>query len=161
MPTPLTRSFTLDELTFSQMAARQGIANVPNDIQIAALQRLCDNVLQPLRDGLGLPIVISSGFRCPALNRLVSGAADSQHLLGEAADIVCPAISADELFKRVLALDLPFDQLIYEGGKECVWVHVSFRQSMARHEILRATFPPAGGVAYAALTRDQASALQA
>jgi hypothetical protein len=161
MPTHLTRSFTLEELTFSQTAARQGIANVPDKGQIAALQGLCDKVLQPLRDALNAPVIVSSGFRCPALNRLVSGAAESQHLEGKAADIICPTMSADELFKYVLNLDLPFDQLIYEGGKECVWVHVSFQPLGGRHDILQATFPPAGGVLYAALTPQQALALQA
>lgn len=161
MPTPLSRNFTLEELTFSQTAARLGLANVPNATQIAALASLCANVLQPLRDALNAPVVVSSGFRCPALNRAVAGAPDSQHLDGKAADITCPAMSTDALFKRVLDLKLPFDQLIYEGGKECVWVHVSFDSLQLRGDILRATFPPAGGVLYAALNRDQALALQA
>jgi zinc D-Ala-D-Ala carboxypeptidase len=161
MPTPLSRNFTLEELTFSQTAARSGISNAPNATQIAALKSLCDNVLQPLRDALNTPIVISSGFRCPALNRAVDGAPDSQHLEGKAADITCPALSTDDLFKRVLDLNLPFDQLIYEGGRECVWVHVSFDSANLRGEIMRATFPSAGGVLYAGLTRGQALVLQA
>jgi zinc D-Ala-D-Ala carboxypeptidase len=161
MPTSLSRNFTLEELTFSQTAARMGIPNAPNADQIAALEALCDEVLQPLRDALNAPIVVSSGFRCPALNRAVDGAPDSQHLDGKAADITCPTMSTEDLFKRVLASGLSFDQLIYEGGRECVWVHVSFDTARTRGEILRATFPPAGGVLYAALTRDQAFALQA
>jgi zinc D-Ala-D-Ala carboxypeptidase len=129
--------------------------------EITALQALCVNVLQPLRDQLGLPVTISSGFRSPALNRAVGGAPDSQHLTGQAADLQCFSLTTAEFFKRVLALNLPFDQLIYEGGREATWVHVSYNTAGARGEILRATLPPSGGVEYAHLTRDQTSVLVA
>jgi zinc D-Ala-D-Ala carboxypeptidase len=161
VPTPLTRNFSLEEMTFSQTAARHGILNAPDEAKIASLRALCENVLQPLRDALNLPITVSSGFRCAALNRAVGGATHSQHMEGEAADIICPAMSTDALFKRMLELNLPFDQLIYEGGKESVWVHVSFRAADRRRVIMRATFPPEGGVQYATLTRGEALVLQA
>lgn len=161
MATPLCRSFTLEELTFSQTAARQGILNTPSSDQIAALAALCVNVLQPLRDAINLPIVVSSGFRCPALNRAVFGAAASQHMQGEAADIICPMTSTAALFKQVLELELPFDQLIYEGGIESVWVHVSFDRLRRRGSVLRASFPAGGGVSYVDLTREAALELQA
>ena len=116
MPTALTANFTLEELTFSQTAARLGIVNSPDAQQIDALKNLCVNVLQPLRDALGETITVSSGFRCPALNRAVSGASDSQHLLGQAADLQCFTLAPAEFFRRTVAQNLPFDQLIFEGG---------------------------------------------
>jgi zinc D-Ala-D-Ala carboxypeptidase len=161
MSTLLSSSFTLEELTFSQTAARIGILNVPDPQQVTALQALCTNVLQPLRDALGLPITVSSAFRSPALNRAVGGASDSQHLDGQAADLQCFSLSTAEFFRRALAAHLPFDQLIYEGGREATWVHISYDTARARGTILRATFPAAGGVLYTALTQAQASVLVA
>jgi hypothetical protein len=161
MATVLSTNFTLEELTFSQTAARMGILNVPEPQHVTALQALCINVLQPLRDALGLPISVSSAYRSPALNRAVGGAPDSQHLDGKAADLQCFSLSTAEFFKRTLALKLPFDQLIYEGGREATWVHVSFDTARTRGVILRATFPAAGGVEYAQLTQAQASVLVA
>ena len=161
MPTQLSANFTLEELTFSQTASRLGIVNVPEAPQIDALKNLCVQVLQPLRDALGEPITVSSGFRCPALNRAVYGAPDSQHVLGQAADLQCFTLTPAEFFRRTVAQNLPFDQLIFEGGPHAVWVHVSYNTAVCRGEILRATFPPAGGVTYAAMTRDQAASLVA
>ena len=161
MPTQLSTNFTLEELTFSQTASRLGIVNAPEAQQIDALKDLCVHVLQPLRDALGEPIVVSSGFRCPALNRAVYGAPDSQHVFGQAADLQCFAFTPAEFFRRTVALNLPFDQLIFEGGPQAVWVHVSYNAAGCRGQILRATFPPAGGVTYAALSREQAAALVA
>lgn len=161
MPTALSANFTLEELTFSQTAARLGIVNSPDAQQIDALKNLCVHVLQPLRDALGESITVSSGFRCPALNRALSGAHDSQHLLGQAADLQCFTLTPADFFRRTVAQNLPFDQLIFEGGPHAVWVHVSYNPTGCRGQILRATFPPAGGVAYATLTRDQAATLVA
>ena len=151
--TPLTKSFTLEELVFSQTAAREGIDNTPGPAQIRAMRQLCTNLLQPLRDELGVPIVISSGYRCARLNRVVGGSASSQHIEGRAADLVCFSMDTKKLFKRVLELKLPFDQLIYEGGRQSVWVHVSFDPQRDRRSIMTATFPEAGGVRYQKISR--------
>ena len=86
--TQLTPHFKLYEFTRSGVAADHDLSNCPNAAQTAALEALCQNVLEPLRHRFG-PIVISSGFRSPAVNRLIPGAAPaSQHTKGEAADIV-------------------------------------------------------------------------
>ncbi len=155
-PKHLTAHFTLAELTFSQTAARMHIDNTPNQIQITGLRALCVNVLEPLRTALELPIVVTSGYRSEPLNRLVGGAPSSQHMRGQAADILCPPLQIKRLFKATIELKLPFDQLIYEGGRQSQWVHVSYDQSGGRGEILAATFPAAGGVKYQRLTRADA-----
>ncbi len=156
----LSRNFTLTELTFSQTAARRNIANKPSARQVEALRALCINILQPVRDAIGKSLTVTSGYRSPALNAAVKGSKTSQHMAGQAADIVCFAIPTKDLFKQILQLGLPFDQIIYEGGKTSIWVHVSFRADGGnRGEILAASFPKIGGVKYRALTHAQAMEL--
>ena len=79
--------FTIRELTKSNTAVRKGINNTPNSTIINSLTELINNVLDPLREKWGAPIKVSSGYRCPALNRAIGGATNSQHMKGEAADI--------------------------------------------------------------------------
>jgi hypothetical protein len=151
--TKLTKSFTLEELIFSQTAAREGIDNTPGAAQVRAMRELCANILQPLRDSIELPLMVSSGYRCARLNRYVGGSVRSQHMEGRAADVICFGMDTKQLFKRVLELKLPFDQLIYEGGRESIWVHVSFDPVRNRRTIMKATFPEAGGVLYEKMSR--------
>jgi hypothetical protein len=121
----ITKNFSLREMIHSDIAAREGIENVPNEKQLAALTALCENVLQPLRDKLGVPVRVSSGFRCRALNshKEVRGAPNSQHLRGEAADIHAKGYTANELFHLILLSGIEFDQVIEEFGE---WVHISY-----------------------------------
>lgn len=85
----MTKNFTLKELTRSATAERNGIDNTPPPWQQERLKDLCRNILQPIRDRWGKAIYVTSGYRCPLLNKLVGGVKNSQHLDGEAADIVC------------------------------------------------------------------------
>ena len=158
MPTKISEHFSLEELTFSQTAARDGINNRPGAPEVVALRELCANILQPLRDAVGHPLTVTSGYRSPRLNRAVGGSQTSQHMEGRAADLVCFNMSAKKLFKSVLELNLPFDQLIYEGGKQSIWVHVSFDASKDRRTIMLASFPEGGGVKYEKISRKEALA---
>jgi hypothetical protein len=129
--------FTMTELTSSATAKRKGIDNTPDAKAKAALSALVANVLDPLREKYGKPIVVSSGYRCPKLNKAVGGVARSQHTKGEAADIRCVSDSRAEnkrLFDLIVASGLPFDQLIDEYGYD--WVHVSFKDGANRRQIL-------------------------
>ena len=119
--------FTLNELTASATAKRKGIDNTPDATVRANLTALVANILDPLREAYGKPIVVSSGYRSPKLNRAVGGAAKSQHVTGQAADIhTLSDTPADnkKLFDLIQSLKLPFDQLINEYNFN--WVHVSF-----------------------------------
>ena len=123
--------FTLQELTRSATASELNIANVPNPIAKAHLEHLVDTILDPLRERVGQPITVNSGYRCKKLNAAVGGEPNSQHLYGLAADICLkPEPCVENYHLGLLLFDMHnFDQLIFEG---CVphtllprWIHVS------------------------------------
>lgn len=139
----LSKNFALEEFTKSNTAKRLGIDNTPGPIEIANIGALVINVLQPLRDAMGFPIIITSGYRSQALNEQISNAAsDSQHTKGEAADIV--GQDKAKMFYYIKD-NLPFDQLIWEAGNsnEPQWIHVSYKAIGNRKQVLRYT-PGAG-----------------
>lgn len=155
----LSRHFTLEELTASATAQAERIDNQPTAAEVAALRALCTTVLDPLRDALGQPIKVTSGYRGPALNRRVKGAARSQHLTGEAADLQSPGRSVLSLFQLAIRLELPFDQIIYEVNGAAKWVHISHTTGANKGEILLGRFGPDGKVSYPRLTAAAALAL--
>lgn len=123
----LTPNFALSEFEFSDYAARNGLDNrVPNDLMwnVARVARW----LQLLRDRLAarlgvMPIVITSGYRGPKLNKAIGGSKTSAHCDALAADFHVPSMSIDSLFTfiREEMADAPFDQVIHEFGR---WIHV-------------------------------------
>ena len=127
--------FTLDELAHSNVARTKRIDNTPNEQQKKALVALVDNVIDPLRDLFGKPVLVSSGFRSNDLNRAVGGAATSQHRKGEAADIYTGTKEGNKKLFELIRDNLPFDQLIDE--KDFSWVHVSFKEIGNRKQILK------------------------
>ena len=132
----ISKNFSYREFEKSSTADHYGICNVIRTVEVRdAVRALTLNVLQPLRDELGLPVVISSGYRCPELNRIVDGAASSQHIKGEAADIHVnlpdgSRMSPVEVARRIVAKQLPFDQLILYP----TFVHVSHKLNGAQRK---------------------------
>jgi hypothetical protein len=121
----LSPHFSLDELTRSEYAARHGLDNEPDARVVRNLERLCAEILEPLRSSIiGKPIFVTSGYRAPGINAAVGGSAHSDHLAGFAADIVAPPLSVTDLVRAVrsLAPYVPLKQCIAEFGS---WVHVS------------------------------------
>lgn len=126
----LSKNFTLGELTRSSKANQYKIDNSPNPEEVLNLKRLATNVLQPIREAWGQPIVISSGFRCKKLNTIVKGASNSDHLYGAAADIHTRKNTKAEnkkLFDLIVNLSkrgtIVCRQIIDEYGYK--WIHVS------------------------------------
>jgi zinc D-Ala-D-Ala carboxypeptidase len=119
-----TKNFTLEELLESDIARRMNYTEQfdPPPHIIANLLALSEMVLQPLRDKLGVPITVTSGYRCERLNKRVKGARTSEHLSGQAADIKIHGYNSKEITNAIIELDLPFNQVIEEFG---IWVHVS------------------------------------
>lgn len=133
------RNFTYEEFFRSTTAAKLGIDNLPEDGYVlnevyVNIRKLVENVLQPLRDAIGAPIYINSGYRCTALNRAVGGALNSMHLTGRAADITC--FSNRTAAYELIHGDIDFDQLIiYPNYK---WLHVSYvSPEDNRHQVIR------------------------
>lgn len=130
--TKLSKNFSLEEMTHSVTASNHGIDNTPNAEARKCLKRLAVEILQPIRDEWGQPIVVSSGYRCTKLNTMIGGVKNSQHILGQAADIKA-ANPADNgklhaLIKRMIKQGkIKVGQLIWEYGtkKAPKWVHVS------------------------------------
>ena len=119
--------FTIKELTKSNEAKRNKINNVPTKQEEQNLIALVENILDPLREAYGKPIIVTSGYRCERLNKLVNGSKTSQHRTGQAADIRTVEDTIEEnkkLFELIQKLNLPFDQLINEYNYS--WVHVSY-----------------------------------
>jgi hypothetical protein len=79
--------------------------------------------LQPIRSALGVPLVITSGYRPPWLNKIIGGAKDSRHLYGCAADFKTPTMPQETAFRKIRALNLPIDQLILEDPPQG-WLHL-------------------------------------
>lgn len=128
--------FTMNELTYSATARQRGIRNVPNAEQEANLRKLVDNLLDPIRQRWGKPIFVTSGFRCPELNKAVGGVRNSEHLTGCAADITLNSKSDNErLFKMIRhQKDLQWRQLINEGKGR--WIHISYNESDNKKQVL-------------------------
>ena len=122
----LTEDFTINEFIKSDTAKVHHIDNRPSVEVVENLKMLCKNVLQPLRNHIKCPIVITSGYRSKALNEAVGGACNSQHLYGQAADIICPSKKLEDIFMWIKN-NLNFDQLLYEHSASAHWIHVSYR----------------------------------
>jgi zinc D-Ala-D-Ala carboxypeptidase len=127
----LTPHFTLEELTVSDIASRNGWDNTPNQAEIQNLTRLA-HLLEMVRDALGVPIIVNSAFRSKKVNDAIGSKDTSQHRLGCAADIRVPGMTPRDVCKLVIARGVPFDQLIqefYEEGKPGGWTHISVPNS--------------------------------
>lgn len=129
MATKLTTHFTLEELTRSATAQRLNMPNWPEADDLRRLQATAD-MLQRIRDTLGCAVIVTSGYRSPAVNKAVGGVTSSDHARGQAADILAPGYGTPYQVAKALAplvSVLGIGQLILEGIKGKQWVHVSTR----------------------------------
>lgn len=155
--TLLSPHFSLLEFTESATARKHGIVNEPTAEAVENLRRLCIHTLEPLREKLGLPMIITSGYRCNELNEIIVHAArKSQHLVGCAADFRVVQGSRELLIQAFRLIitepDIDFDQLIIYPS----FIHVSYvSRELNRHQITKAN----GQGMYCALSRAQALAI--
>lgn len=136
----ISKHISLIEATKSQTATRRKINNDPDPDTIARMIITAEAVFEPVREHFGVPIAISSFYRCDALNKAVGGSKTSQHVKGEAIDIdgqILGKVTNKEIFNFIKD-NLEFDQLIWEFGtlQEPAWVHVSYRSQGNRKQII-------------------------
>ena len=139
------KHFTLDELTRSDAARAHHLDNTPGEAARVALELLVARVLDPLREAWGGPLTVTSGYRCPELNRAVGGSETSAHTAGWAADLVPDSDDprgvqglVDFAVEWLAATGLPFDQLIDERSGGSRWLHIGARnlEGMQRRQMM-------------------------
>jgi hypothetical protein len=129
----LSPHFSLAELIASDTAARLGIDNTPPADVLETLKHTATG-LEAVRVLLGAPLHVSSGYRSPALNKLVGGQPSSQHTKGEAVDFTARQFGTPEqIVGRLVASGLTYDQVIVEFGR---WVHISFSNKQRRQALV-------------------------
>ena len=131
--------FTIQELSASATAERLAIDNTPPRAARRMLTILVEQLLDPIRRRYGAPIIVTSGYRCPALNTAVGGVANSHHIVGCAADITTGSIDDNRrLFALIINMKsthgLRFTQLIAEEGYR--WLHISYVPGMLRNQFV-------------------------
>jgi hypothetical protein len=138
----LTNNFTLSEMVKSDTALRHDMDNIPGETEIENLKRLCEQVLQPIREHFKTGVKVNSGFRHPEVNAKVGGSKTSDHCKGQAADIEIPGIPNVDLAKWIME-NLTYTQLILEfytpGVPDSGWVHVSYDPANLKKQNLTAT----------------------
>jgi len=141
----ISKHISYSEVIHSYTAKKYNINNHPNEEQLVRIIELAENIFEPLREGIGKPIYISSFFRSSDLNDKIKGARKSQHMAnnGAAMDIDADMYGGTtnvEIFKYIKD-NLEFDQLIAEhkGDSGPAWIHVSFNKGKNRKQILIAT----------------------
>ena len=133
----LSKNFTLEEFEKSSTAEGNHIPNkvIPGSLEYNNICDLVINLLQPLRDYIGKPIHINSGYRSKELNDLVKGVKNSQHLCnrGAAADIIVPGLTILDIGVALRESGLEWDQCVNEYQS---WLHISYRKERNRKESL-------------------------
>lgn len=135
-----TKNFSYDELIASATAKRLGIDNTPTHEEKEKLRQLAETILQPIRDAWRAPIVVNSGYRSEALNKAVGGVSNSQHRLGEAADIKVGGKERNKklfnfIYKLISQGKIKVGQLIDEYNYQ--WIHVSLpRKNKENNQII-------------------------
>ena len=127
-------NFTMSELIHSDIAIQNNINNMPDINALNNLLELTFYCLQPIRDLIKKPMIITSGFRSSKVNFFAGGTINSQHLYGQAADFVIKGMTPKEIVEIIRKSDIEYDQLINEYNK---WVHISFNKGSNRKQIFK------------------------
>lgn len=130
----MSLNFKISELIHSDTAVRANINNMPDINSLDYMLDLIVYCLQPIRDKIGKPMIITSGYRNSTVNYLVDGVDTSQHTKGQAVDFTVKDMTVKEVIEFIKKSGVEFDQLINEYNK---WVHISFVKGKNRKQILK------------------------
>lgn len=122
-------NFKISELIHSDTAARLKINNLPDINSLDNLLYLICECLQPIREYIKRPMIISSGYRCKALNTTVGGVKNSAHLYGRAADFVINGLTPADIIKSIIKSGVKYTQLIEEHSGSNHWVHIEYNRN--------------------------------
>ena len=153
----LSPHFTLNEMIESNTAKRNGIANMPSTVHINNLDALCKNVLESVRAHYKKPwnkswINVTSGYRCPALNKKIGGSRYSQHQKGEAADFRVNKQDIQKVWRWIVTeSNINFDQCIMEFAS---WIHISFRRNNNNRNKITVALKKDGKTIYTHYSKD-------
>lgn len=127
-------NFKISELIHSDLAIQNNINNMPDINALDNMLELIFYCLQPIRNLIKKPIIITSGYRSQQINFLAGGALNSQHKEGKAADFIIKGMTPKQIIEIIKKSDIEYDQLINEYDK---WVHISFNKGNNRKQILK------------------------
>lgn len=127
-------NFKMSELIYSEKAVENNINNMPDINSMDNMLDLIFYCLQPVRDLIKKPMIITSGFRNPLVNRLVNGEENSQHKTGQAADFVIKGMTPAQIVNVIKKSNIDYDQLINEYDS---WVHISYNKGKNRKQVLK------------------------
>ena len=127
-------NFKISELIYSDTAVSKNINNMPDINSLDCMLNLIVYCLQPIRDKLKKPMLITSGYRNSEINKLVGGASNSQHTKGQAVDFIVKGMTVNQVIEFIIRSGIEYDQLINEYNK---WVHISFCQGKNRRQYLK------------------------
>lgn len=128
-------NFTMSELLHSDIAEKYNISNIPDKQSLDNMLILICECLQPIRNYINRPMIISSGYRSPRLNGhpLINGSPTSQHVTGQAVDFTIKGMTPKQIIEKIKASGVEYDQLLNEHN---VWVHISYNKGKNRKQVL-------------------------
>lgn len=130
----ISEHISYEEASRSQTSVRKGILNIPNEHELKNMEIVAKACFEPLREWYGKPLMVSSFFRCEALNSAIGGQRNSQHVQGKAIDIDTGSKEENEKLFNWAKLNLKFDQLLDEF--DFSWVHISFDIGHNRNQVI-------------------------
>lgn len=127
-------NFKISELIYSETAVKNNINNMPDINSLDNMLKLIVYCLQPIRDKLQKPMIITSGYRNSQVNKLVGGVSNSAHLYGQAVDFTVSGMTPAQVVDFIKKSGVEYDQLINEYDK---WTHISYVKGKNRKQVLK------------------------